>query len=836
MNPKSVVWCACVVFGTVDTTPARADLDVRTLARALSTGTAPRDGAGSGFGAGDLSAIIQRPEGDDGAALGLPLIGSHFSAVRAPLADLEALARLHPDWRVTWSAPLHPLLDRAAGWARAPSYRNATGRTGAGVVVGIVDTGIDPEHVDFRNADGTTRIAYLVDFASDPLGKYPEAESLCTSVKLKCAVLAAADIDAANRAGTGGDLPNDSIGHGTHVASLAAGNGGLEKKYVGIAPEATLIVARAVDASSGIGDAGVLSATGLVFYLAEQLGKKQGLERLPAVVNLSLGSDWGPHDGTTALERGLADLLHTRSGDEFPGRAIVVAAGNSAGLFAGSNTFPNPLGVHTDVHVPERSSVRVPLATPPLPTGTGDITATLLVWIAFRPGDDVSVGLDRKTGTWIAAQRPGEGGTFGSKKLAATIANGSFQSLGLGLVDENAAAVVIQGTFARDEQFAIELEGHGTASLWVQSEGSLGPDGGTFGAQFPGATKEATVTIPAASPALIAVGATLNRTSWIDRVGNPQHIDSLGSVRNPPLDSLAYFSSAGPTSDLRLKPDLVAPGAFVAGALSRAADPATNGHSIFAENAFCTPLADCIAVDDTHAITLGTSMASPIVAGAVALLFQGDGTLTESRIRTLLQAGARHPEGLVQQGAQLGAGALDLEGVLDVQTESPISRVPSEKESWLTLGASYAHPDPAFAVPAVLQIRDATGRAAKVDPSALAITVDSGAITTQPESPLPGFVRFAVAANRETGGETMNVQVRYRGALVAEQSLPIAVDVNVVKAGFWARGGCDVAAGHRAPRRASVLGFLGLGALTVALGRRSSRVARTARSRDRTDT
>ena len=115
MSPKSVVRCASVAALALIPLPARADLDIRTLAHALSTGTAPVDGSGSGFGTGDLSAIIQRPEGDDGAALGLPKIASHFSAIRAPLADLDALARLHPDWHVTWSAPLHPLLDKAAG-------------------------------------------------------------------------------------------------------------------------------------------------------------------------------------------------------------------------------------------------------------------------------------------------------------------------------------------------------------------------------------------------------------------------------------------------------------------------------------------------------------------------------------------------------------------------------------------------------------------------------------------------------------------------------------------------------------------------------------------------
>ena len=68
---------------------------------------------------------------------------------------------------------------------------------------------------------------------------------------------------------------------------------------------------------------------------AERLG-------MPAVVNLSLGSDFGTHDGTSALEQALASFI----GPQFPGRAIVVAAGNSGGVYAGSGSAePEPLGI-----------------------------------------------------------------------------------------------------------------------------------------------------------------------------------------------------------------------------------------------------------------------------------------------------------------------------------------------------------------------------------------------------------------------------------------------------------------------------------------------------------
>ena len=67
----------------------------------------------------------------------------------------------------------------------------------------------------------------------------------------------------------------------------------------------------------------------------------------PAVVNLSLGGDAGAHDGTSTLERELSTLV----GPNFPGHAIVVAAGNSADLYDTSSAYPKPLGIHTSVQV-----------------------------------------------------------------------------------------------------------------------------------------------------------------------------------------------------------------------------------------------------------------------------------------------------------------------------------------------------------------------------------------------------------------------------------------------------------------------------------------------------
>jgi MYXO-CTERM domain-containing protein len=830
------VKCRAFLLVLALATNASADLNVRALAGAMAARPSGPPGHGV-LSRPNMSALIELPESDDPRAFGLPRIGSHFSVARGSVAELATLATAHPTWRVTWSAPLKLLSDRAGAWSRAPAFRNDTGLTGKGVFVGIVDAAFDVAHPDFRNPDGTTRIAYLVDFSREPLGLHPELETLCLESQLckrsaeasitgelPYAVLTAADIDAILLGAGPGPVPTDPEGHGTHVASLAAGNGGPTGKYAGVAPQASLVLVRAADGDGFIDNAVIPAATSLIFSLAERSGAAAGLARVPTVVNLSLGTDFGNHDGTSALEKSLAEMV----GRNHPGRAIVAAAGNSAGVANPRSQYPAPLGIHTEVHVPMRSSLRVPIVTE---VAGEAVSGAILVWISFRPGDEISVGLDKNDGPIIVPQRPGSISEHTEGELTVDIVNRSLADARISPDDRNAAAVIIRGSWPTSRTFAIRLQGHGTANLWVQTSAPLGEGD----ALFPAATKESTISIPAASPSVIAVGATLNRTEWIDRNGNAITVPSFGGLKNPEPDSVVFFSGAGPTADLRMKPDIVAPGAFVVGAMSGQADPKDNLDSVFAGSSLCDDVdEDCTVVDDGHAVLSGTSMASPIVTGAVALLFEENPDRTQDEMLALLQAGARYPTGFVRTGTQLGAGALDLGGILDVERSMavPASRTPSREKSWLNLGASYAHPDATWRIPAILQLRDESGLVADAVDDELAVEVGRGTVTERLERVAPGFYRFAVAASDGTGGDTLNVAIVHRGSTLLSQDLPIGVDVNVARGGFSARGGCSTTPGSG---RAGAWLLAGALVLTAWTKRRRKSAARTVRNRGRTD-
>src|SRR6478752_1706624 len=470
---------------------ARAQVDLGTFSRALARQAKVSPGAATLPGGlprllargrgGGVPLIVHAPGGV--SAPELMSLGD-FAVGELPAARLFELSKAHPDWKFDWAPPRHTLLDRIEGWVHAASVREQTQTSGKGVVVGIVDTGVDLTHGDLRTATGETRVAWLLDVSRGPQHFHDDLEvAYGCNLKPGCAVYAAADLEALQANNIAGDEPTDPFGHGTHVASLAAGNGlaSPTPRYIGVAPEATYVVARVAQDNGAIQDADVLKAVKFVFDRAEELG-------MPAVVNLSLGSDFGAHDGSSALELGLSSLV----GPAFPGRAIVVAAGNSAGLYDGlGGAYPGPYGIHTEVHVPRASVSRVPLLTPARSGKT--VNGTAFVWIAFREGDEVSVGVESRGSTLLPPLAVGQGREADLGNYRVGVLNGTEGTDVSGISPGKQNAVVyVDGSWPEDSDFAVHFEGHGSAQLWVQGMGDLDPSL-ALGALFPRGEKEGTI-------------------------------------------------------------------------------------------------------------------------------------------------------------------------------------------------------------------------------------------------------------------------------------------------------------------------------------------------------
>lgn len=234
--------------------------------------------------------------------------------------------------------------------------------SGQGVLVGIVDSGIDYANPDFRNEDGTTRIAALWDQSVS--GNPPEGYNLGREFTREQINRALQETDPLARL----DLvpTRDISGHGTAVAGIAAGNGrGSEgRRYRGAAPEAELVVVKmGTPRQDGFPrTTELMQGVDYIVRTALRLGK-------PVAVNISFGNTYGSHDGTSLIERFLNNI------SEIWKNVICVGTGNEGNS-----------GGHTGGRVSDEEEERVEIAVQPRET-----SLSVQIWKSYVDEMDISV-------------------------------------------------------------------------------------------------------------------------------------------------------------------------------------------------------------------------------------------------------------------------------------------------------------------------------------------------------------------------------------------------------------------------------------------------------------
>ena len=452
----------------------------------------------------------------------------------------------------------------------------APGMTGAGVAVGIVDLGFDFRHPDLRDAAGASRIAFLWDQNLDPVGYENWPSGFSEGVEYT-----KAQIDAQLQQQT----PRVPIrhaaqagAHGTLVAGIAAGTGVGRGALgrVGVAPESTLILVSlgkpsATEADSHWGY--ILDAITYIYRKADALG-------LPCVINLSMGSNDGAHDGETAVERAIDQLLLE------PGRALVAAAGNEA------DKRTHAVGVGAL----GATAVLRWMIGGPAGACVCDVPAQMEIW--FSPADAYEITLKSPMGENVQPVSRGrnltgvlsDGTKFsveyepfcpenGLSRIFLRLSPGNLSTLPSG--EWRVELKCIQASVGRLDAWIERAPNSVDPSVYRQSEFHQGD-----------CSRYCTVTTPATAKRAIAVGAFDHST------GN-----------------LAPFSAWGPTRDERRKPDVLAPGV-----------------SIAAANATSAP--------DRHVTGDGTSMAAPHITGIVAQMLQASPHLTSGQIAEILAGSA----------------------------------------------------------------------------------------------------------------------------------------------------------------------------------------------------
>lgn len=461
---------------------------------------------------------------------------------------------------------------------------------GTGIVVGIIDSGTDFAHPDFKDAFGNSRIKFLWDQVPLAGSTVPQPYNYgieWTDTQIN-----------ANQC-THNDLPH--FGHGTHVSGIATGNGLANGTHHGIASKADIVVVALDFNKTG---PTIADAVQYIFSKATLLGK-------PCVINASVGDYYGSHDGTD-LE---AKLIETMV-QNVPGRVIVAAAGNAGNI---------------KHHVKTQ-----PLLNDTSFTWIKKNNSTLEYWCYADTNNiknvQISVGANRNNNFNL--------GRIGFKNYnygLTSIKSDTLRYNGnqIGII-KTSASINPYGVYelyikiladTLNLKWRIESKGVGMHDAWNFDFISSGLPS-SF--SYPWITKyvmpDFNSTIVSSFQCLndvITVANYVNINNYYDVTGTLQSWAALNPGEN--VNNLAASSSWGPTRDNKQKPDIAATGAgvFSAIALGMQANLIANAPQVIAQGSM-------------HIQGGGTSAASPVVAGLAALYLQKNPTSTSIQVKNAI--------------------------------------------------------------------------------------------------------------------------------------------------------------------------------------------------------
>jgi len=487
--------------------------------------------------------------------------------------------------------------------------------TGRGVVIGVIDSGIDWHHGDFIDADGKSRIAAIWDQSDDTwttsggkIGTEPPFKdgdkpfgTLYTNDQINDGLAGKLKL------GT-----RDTEGHGTACAGTAAGNGfGTAKgvasgMYAGVAPEAILLIVKTPEHNSSAS-----YVSGQIWMAAVAQDAK-----LPCVISESFGTQDSPHDGSDAAEVATDELIRTSK----PGLAVVVAAGNEA-----------EQNMHAHARFGPKREGQADVQSKTIELYVNDQTE---VDGFFDAGDDWGLGIMGTLG--LLQDADGKSTTLAVASLA-----GVLKSAILGTPKDAASAQTLLDSIQifptadkKHIQVSISLpEGHYFLTGFGAGE-HVG--NGAFDLYLPfantasfgyGAVKKAMVGSPGNGTSAITVGAYDSLASWSNVDGKTTHF-------NLELGGLSEYSSPGYRRDDVVKPEIIAPGTYAISTLA--------GGSMLSKDSEGKPDNANTTLDGKHIAWSGTSAAAPYTAGVVALMLQKNPKLTQAKIKAILIKTAKH--------------------------------------------------------------------------------------------------------------------------------------------------------------------------------------------------
>lgn len=606
----------------------------------------------------ELCAFV-RIEGDGDALLAaqgarmLDRKGDIFIA-SIPIGRLSALAAQPQVLRIEANRSHQLLMDTTAIIVDAlPVYAGEAlpqAYTGQGVVVGVQDVGFDLCHPNFFSADGSHyRIGAFWDMLS--------ADTLGSTLYVGADYVGEDAIRALGRSRDG-----DFMTHGTHTLGTAAGSGA-DTPFRGMAYESDIcIVANAVDK-----DAPLISPADYYkyTYATDALGFKYlfdyaDAQGKPCVVSFSEGSGQD-FRGDDVLYYSYLEALAG------PGHILVASAGNTGHYdnyfvkaanqqSAGARVLADGSSLSFTTKSAQPFSMRVTVYND---GGTSQVKT-------FTMADVMGAENQQWKDSVITSFLPyyitvmGYPSCYNSEEM---VLEGRISTLGR-MPDPDNPADSIDVKIGTRQHITIEVVGLGAEVEYIRGSGYLA---GGYG--FGGFQKGVYgVHSPGSAPCVICVGATTHRSSFTNWKGEEHSypVSTIGEGRG----AKANYSSLGPTFDGRIKPDVLAPGTFVLSSFS----------SYYYETEDPEDVVRFTERDGRQypwGASTGTSMSTPVVAGAIALWLQANPRLSPDDVMGVLSRTSRHVDpSATYPNNNDGFGEIDVyRGLLDVLSFTGIQEI-----------------------------------------------------------------------------------------------------------------------------------------------------------------
>lgn len=591
----------------------------------------------------DVNIYVVLAEGasvEDLHALGLDVLDStgDMAIVSIPIDKVEALAENDCVKSISFSRQAAPLMDKAMELSFTGGVHDGSASglnqayRGKGVFVGLYDTGLDPNHINFTDGNGNTRVKAVYLANEGKVSSYDTPE--------KVAIFTTDDAGESHGTHVLGTITGSDKINGTYAtregSSTKVNNGDIP--YHGLAPDADILVG-----CGSFDDASINAGIGAVIDRAKRDGK-------PVIVNLSLGHNRGSHDPRETVNR----YLDSRAKDAI----IVVAAGNEG---------------DSDMSIQSTFTKESTLRTSMVPAGS-NAKAAIYYSAEFwaddnRPFEGAVVLFDKISRKEILSKPiSGKSGsvtfsTSSDSKFGANFENGSSVSARWGIDSDTQRfnLYMHNKTTAKNSDVVVGVVIYTNADSringYVDAYNGYSADEVRFASQN-GWARSTSGTAVGSINGMACGYNTISVGAWVSRVDVPNLGGGKSSVNaGSGVGSLANFSSYGMSGDGRQLPIVCAPGAQIVSSVSR--------YWVNTNKMQETSLsAKYVDGDNLHPwyYMQGTSMACPFVSGTIALWLEACPGLRANEVKKIIEKTSDNDSftGLLDQKGRWGAGKINV--------------------------------------------------------------------------------------------------------------------------------------------------------------------------------